>query len=65
VLFRSQADSASSKAPASIRQVQGEPSPKAPARKKNKKTASRARDPRNAYFMTYDQFHSYGYFRPW
>jgi hypothetical protein len=47
------------------RQLQREPSPKGPAPKKSKQTASRSRDPRNQYFMTYTQFHSYGYFRPW
>jgi hypothetical protein len=42
-------------------QIQREPSPKGPAQKKSKQTASRPRDPPNQYFMTYTQFHSYGY----
>jgi hypothetical protein len=46
-------------------QVQREPSPQGPAPKKSKQTASRPRDPRDQFFMTYTQFHSYGYFRPW
>jgi hypothetical protein len=49
---------------ASTQQVQREPSPKSPAPKKSKQSASRPRDPRNQYFMTFTQFHSYGYFRP-
>ena len=50
---------------ASTQQVQREPSPKSPAPKKSKQSASRPRDPRNQHFMTFTQFHSYGYFRPW
>jgi hypothetical protein len=56
---------ASSLTSASNQQVEREPSPKGPAPKKSKQTASSPRDPRNQYFMTYTQFHSYGYFRPW
>jgi hypothetical protein len=42
---------------ASIRQIE-------PAPKKSKPTASRPRDPRNPYLMTYAQS-PFGYFRPW
>ena len=49
---------------ASTQQVQHDPSPKGRAPKKSKQTASRPSDPRNQYFMTYTQFHSYGYFQP-
>jgi hypothetical protein len=46
---------------APTQQIQREPSAKGPAPKKSKQTASRPRDPPNQYFMTYTQFHSYGY----
>jgi hypothetical protein len=50
---------------ASGQQVQRVESPKGPAPKKSKQTASRPHALRNKYFMTDTQFHSYGYFRPW
>jgi hypothetical protein len=50
---------------AATEQLQRENSPKGSAPKKGKRAASRPRNPSNQYFMTYTQFHSYGYFRPW
>jgi hypothetical protein len=65
IVAEAESEPASSVTSTIARQVQREPSPKGLAPRKSKRTASRPSDPRNPFVMTYTQFHSYGYFRPW